>query len=68
MKLAIPIFLTLGMHIRPTKILKVGPLNARYELERRHYEGCINAKWGNKDEIERVMAADDNNNDNKEDL
>ena len=66
-KVAIPILLTIGIHIGPTRLLEVGLPNAKYDLEGRLREGCIGADWGNDGEIEEAIAADDNEDDNEED-
>ena len=61
------ILLTIGMHIGPTRLLNVGLLNAQYDSERKLYEGCTGADWGDDSEIEEAMAADNNeDNDTKD--
>lgn len=63
--MATPIFLTIGMYIGLTKLLKVGPFNAEYDFEEKFCEGCTGVDWGNDDEIKEAMAADNNKNDDE---
>lgn len=55
------------MHIRPTRVLKVGPSNAKYNLEGKVREEYSGADWGDNSEIEEAMAANDNKDDDQED-
>lgn len=66
-KVAIPILLTIGMHIGPTKLLEVGPPKAKYNSERRLRKGCIGVDWGDQGEIAVVMAAGDDKDDDDKD-
>lgn len=63
-----PILLTIDMHIGLTKLLEVGPPNAKYNLEERLREGYTGMDWGNKGEIEEAMATDNNKDNDNEDL
>ena len=65
-KVATPILLTIGIHIGPTSLLEVGPSNAKYDSEERLREECTDTDWGDDGEIEEAMAAD-NNEDNDKD-
>lgn len=42
-KVATPIFFTIGIHIGPTRLLKVGLPNAEYDLEEKVCEGYTSA-------------------------
>ena len=66
-KMAILILLIIGMHIGPTRLLKVGPPNAQYDSEGRLRERCTGADWGDDGEIEEAMAADDDEDDDEKD-
>ena len=68
LKLATPILLTICMHIGPTRLLEVSLSNTEYDLERKLYEGCINANWVDDGEIEEAMAADHNKDNDKKDF
>ena len=68
LKVATSIFLTIGMHIRPTRLLEVGLLTAEYDSKGRLRERCTSANWGDDNEIEEVVVADDDKDDNEEDL
>ena len=65
-KVAIPIFLTIRMHIGPTRLLEVSPSNAEYDLEGKLNKRCTGANWGDDGEIKEAMAADDDKDDNEE--
>lgn len=64
--MAISIFLTIGMHIRRTRFLKIGLLNAKYDLEGRFCEEYTSANWDNNSKIEEAMAIDNNKDGNEE--
>lgn len=66
--MAISIFLTIGMHIGRTKLLKIGLPNAKYDLEGRLYKECTSADWGNNSKIEEAIAIDNNKDGNEENL
>ena len=66
--MATPTLLTIGMQIGPTRLLEVGPPNAKYDLEGRLREGCTSADWGNNGETEEAMAADNNKDDDEKNL
>lgn len=66
-KVALPIFLTIGMYIGPTRLFEVGPPKAVYDSERRLHEGCIGVDWGDQGEIAVVMAAGNDKDDNDKD-
>lgn len=65
-KVTTPIFLTIGMHIRPTRLLEVISPNIKYDSEGRLYEGCTYANLGDKSEI-KAMVADNNEDDDDKD-
>lgn len=65
LKIATPIFLTIGMHIRPTKLLEVSPPNVQYNLEQKLRKECTSADWYDYSEIEKAMAEDNNKDDDK---
>lgn len=56
------------MHIRPTRLLEVGPPNAEYDLKERLRKRCTGGDCGNNGKIEEAMAADNNKDDDKEDF
>lgn len=60
------IFLTISMHIRPTKLLKVGPLNARYNFKKRLCKKYMGTNWDNDSKIKGTMITDNNKNNEKE--
>ena len=65
-KIATPIISTIGIYIKPTRLLELGPPNTEYNLEKRLCKGCTSVNWGNKDEIKEAMAAKNKkNNDEK---
>lgn len=66
-KMAIPILLTIGMHIELIKLWKVGLLKAEYDSEAKLYEKCSNANWSNNGEIEGVIAAKNIKDNDEED-
>ncbi len=68
LKVATPIFLTIGMHIGPTKVLEVGLPNTEYDLEERLHERCTSVDWANEGEIEEAMAAGDDEDDDDKDF
>lgn len=55
------------MHIRLSKLLKVGLPNAKYDSKRRLGEGYTSVDWGNDSEIKEAMAVDNNKDDDEED-
>lgn len=61
------IFLTINIHIEPTRLLEIGLPNAEYDLKERICEGYTNNDLGYDGQIEEAIAADNNKNDNKED-
>ena len=67
LKVNIPILLTIGMHIRPTRFLEVGPPNAQYDVRGRLRKRCTDVDWGDDGEIKEAMAADNNKDDDEED-
>lgn len=68
LKMATPIFLTINLHIRLTKLLEVGSLNTKYDLEEKLCEKCTDADLGDDSEIEMAMAVDNDKDDNEEDF
>ena len=62
-----PIFLTINIHIGLTRLLEVGPSNAKYDLDKKLRKGCTNVDWGDDDEIEGAMAADNNEKNDEKD-
>lgn len=56
------------MHIQPSRLLEDGLINTKYESKKKLRERCTGADCGDRFEIERAMAADNNNNDDKENL
>ena len=68
LKVAIPIFLTIRMHIGLTRLLKVGRPNVEYDLERKLHKRCINIDWGDNGKIKEAMAADDDKDNNEGDF
>ena len=54
------------MHIGPTRLLEIGPPNAKYDLKKRLRERYTSADWGDDGEIEEAIAADDNKDNDKE--
>lgn len=46
-KVATPILVTISMHIVLTRLLEVGPINIKYDLEKRLSTGYTCANWGN---------------------
>ena len=68
LKVAISIFLIIGMQIGPTRLLEVGLPNAKYNLERKLCKKCTGADLGNDGEIKGAMTADNNKDDDKENL
>lgn len=66
-KIAIASSLTIGMYIRPTRLLEVGLFNVEYDSVGKLYGRCTDVDWGNEGKIEEAMAAtDDNKDDDKE--
>lgn len=66
LKVVIPIFLTISIHIEPTRFLKVGFLNIKYNSKKKLYERYTSVNWHDKYEIEKVIAVNNNkNNDEK---
>lgn len=55
------------MHIELTKSLKIGPPNAKYDLEGKFRESCTSMNLGNEGKIEEAMAAGNNKDDNDKD-
>ena len=68
LKVAIPIFLTIGMHIGPIKLLKVDLPNAKYNLEEKLRERCIGINWVDDGEIEEAMVVYNNKDNNEKDF
>lgn len=66
-KMATSIFLIIGLHIGPTRLLEVGPPNVKYDSKERFYEEYTSANWGDKSEIEEVMTANNNEDNDEED-
>lgn len=63
-----PILLTIGMHIRPNRLLEVGLHNTKYNLEKTLRKRYIKANQGNNGKIEKAMAANNNKNDDEKDF
>lgn len=61
------IFLTISIHIGPTRLLEVVFPNIKYDLEEKLHEGCTSTDWGNDDKIKEVMAANNNEDNNEKD-
>lgn len=60
------ILLTIGMYIKPTRLLEVGPLNAKYDLKGRLCKKCTIVDWSDKGKIQEAMVANnDKDNDEK---
>ena len=66
LKMATLIFLIIGMHIGPTRLLEVGSSNTKYNSKGRFYKECIVANWCDHGKIEKTIAADDDEDDDKE--
>lgn len=66
--MAIPILLTISMHIKLIRFLEVGYFNAKYNLKKRLYEECTGTNWVDDGEIKETMAMDNNKDDDKKDL
>lgn len=62
------ILLTIGMHIRLNRPLKVGHYNIKYNLKETLCEKYIKANQDNNSKIEKAMAANDNKNDDEKDF
>lgn len=67
-KVATSILVTIDMYIWLSYLLEVGPLNAKYDLERKLHERCSSANWGHDDNIERALATDNIGDDDEENL
>lgn len=65
--MATPILLTIGMHIRPTRLLKVGLPNIKYDLEWRLCKGCTGVDWYDESKIEEAITTGNNKDDNDKD-
>lgn len=65
--MVILILLTISIDIGLIRLLEVGLSNTKYGLEDRLYEGYISADWVDDSEI-KVIAANDNKDDDKKDL
>ena len=63
---ATPIFITISIHIGPTRLLEVSPHNAEYYLVRKLPEECTGADWVYDGKIKETMAANNNKEDDKE--
>lgn len=55
----------MSIYIRPTRLLKVGLLNAKYDLEGRLRKGYTGVNWSDDGEIE-TMITNDNEDDDEE--
>lgn len=68
MKIGILIFLTIGVYIKPTRLLKVGLPNTKYNLEKKFCKGCTSIDWSDNHQIKKAIAMDNNKNNDKEDF
>lgn len=66
-KMAISILLTISIYIGLARLLKVGPLNIKYDLEEKLCKECISTDWRNDNKIKEVMVVDNNKNNNNKD-
>lgn len=66
--IAIPIFLVIYMYIRPTKLLKDGFSNTKYNSEKRFCRRYTDYKWGKSAEFEKTIVADNDNKDEVKDF
>lgn len=65
--MAIPMLLTIDMHIRSTRLLEVGFPNIKYDSKWRLRERCTGVDWCHESEIEEAIAARNNKYDNDKD-
>lgn len=56
------------MHIKSTRLLEVGPLNTKYDLEEKLCERYTNIDQSDDGEIKKAIAADNNKNNHKKDF
>ena len=68
-KIATAILLTISRHIRLTRLLEFAHPNAKYDSAERKLGGATSVDWSDDGEIEKAIAAADNNeDDHKEDF
>lgn len=65
--MATSIFLTINIYIRLTRLLKVDLFNAKYDLEKRLYQGCTGANKSDDNKIVKVISTNNNEDDDEED-
>ena len=56
------------MHIELTRLLKFSFPKTKYKSEKKLYERCTSANWGDKGEISKAIAMDYTKNNDKEDF
>lgn len=64
-KVAILIFLTIGMLIRLTRLLEDCLPNAKYDSKKKFRKRCTNVDYDNDGKIEEAMTADNDKEDDK---
>lgn len=62
------IFLTIVIYIGLTKLLEVGPPNIKYDSKKRFCEKYTGTDWDDDSEIEEIIIADNNKDNNKKTL
>ena len=67
LKVATPILPMIDMHIRPTSLLEVGPPHVKYDSKKRVRKEYVGADWSDNGKIKETMAADENEDNDKED-
>lgn len=64
----VPIFLVFCMHIRPTRLLKSGAPNTKFDVDGRLRTRSISLDWDDSAKIQEVITMEKDNKDKKKDF